>query len=95
MDNRVKFNDEELLTILQRISKDINVDLTGYLIGGLAMIYHGVKAATKDIDIVFTSDTDAELFIGIMEKHNFVQERVIADEYEKLKDLDFKDTKKE
>jgi len=47
-----------LLNIAQKLSKHITV----YAIGGTAMMFHGIKDATLDVDIVFENMKDREIF---------------------------------
>lgn len=47
-----------LLTIAQKLSKPITV----YAIGGTAMMFHGIKDTTLDIDLVFENFEDREAF---------------------------------
>ena len=42
-----------------------------YAIGGSAMIYHGAKKDTKDIDIVFLSENDQKEVVNILEEMGF------------------------
>jgi len=37
-----------------------------FVIGGSAMMYHGVKANTKDVDLVFNKESDKELVLNIL-----------------------------
>lgn len=47
-----------LLSISQKLTKPLTV----YAIGGTAMMFHGIKDATLDIDLVFVTAEDRELF---------------------------------
>jgi hypothetical protein len=47
-----------LLTIAQKLAKPLTV----YAIGGTAMMFHGIKDATLDIDLVFETAEDREAF---------------------------------
>jgi hypothetical protein len=75
---------DELYSVLERVSNEIGAVTDCYLIGGLAMIFHGTKVATKDVDIVFTSDEDAERFEEAAAKFKFGQEAILSTEYDKL-----------
>ena len=46
------------LTLSQRLSKPVTV----YAIGGTAMMFHGLKDATLDVDLVFENSKSRELF---------------------------------
>lgn len=52
-----------LLNIAQKLPRRIIV----YAIGGTAMMFHGFKGATLDIDLVFTSEEDRNAFKLIAE----------------------------
>jgi len=56
---------------LSRVSAELGAPATGYIIGGLAMMRHGVKLATKDVDIVFRKYDKAAAFIRSLEKLGF------------------------
>ena len=43
----------------------------GYVIGGSAMMYHGAKPETKDIDIVFTNEKDQREIVNILKDFGF------------------------
>ncbi|MFH1682514.1 MAG: DUF6036 family nucleotidyltransferase [Candidatus Woesearchaeota archaeon] len=48
--------------LLLAVSMKLNQQITAYAIGGTAMMFLGLKDATKDIDLVFVSDKDREKF---------------------------------
>ena len=62
-DPRNKFEKSELLATLEAISSRLDSKITIYLIGGLAMIFHGVKTVTKDVDIIFDSEPNLKAFL--------------------------------
>ena len=68
MTERRKYNEDELTPVLEEVSKYLEVETTVYLIGGLAMVLHGYKAITIDVDIVFDTDEDLKRFISAAEK---------------------------
>lgn len=59
-----KDQEKLFLDIAQTITKSV----TTYAIGGTAMMFHGIKDATKDIDLVFTDEKDRTVFIKAIEK---------------------------
>ncbi|MCK5396783.1 MAG: hypothetical protein KAJ33_00865 [Thermoplasmata archaeon] len=68
MTERRKYSKDELITVLEEVSKHLVAETTVYLIGGLGMVLHGYKAITRDVDIVFDSDEDLKRFITAAEK---------------------------
>lgn len=48
--------------LLLSISKKLKKNMTVYAVGGTAMMFHGLKNATKDIDLVFISDEERKEF---------------------------------
>lgn len=52
------FNREYLKTEFEKLDKHLPQQLDIYLIGGGAMSFHGLKAATKDIDVILRSQAD-------------------------------------
>jgi hypothetical protein len=47
-------------------------------IGGSAMLFYGLKSATKDVDIVFFSESDRALFAEVLEESGFSR-KIIGD----------------
>ena len=68
MIGRKKHNKSELIPVLEDISKYLEAKTTAYLIGGLAMVLHGYKAITFDVDMVFDSDEDLKRLMAASEK---------------------------
>lgn len=54
----VKDQQDLLLDVSRKLKKKMIV----YAVGGTAMMFHGLKEATKDIDLVFTSDDERKEF---------------------------------
>lgn len=54
----VKEQQDLLLDLAKRLKKKV----TAYAIGGTAMMFHGLKNITKDIDLVFTSEEERKEF---------------------------------
>ncbi len=48
--------------LLLDVSRKLKKKMTVYAVGGTAMMFHGLKEATKDIDLVFTSDKERKEF---------------------------------
>ncbi|MFH1065244.1 MAG: hypothetical protein V1734_01935 [Nanoarchaeota archaeon] len=53
---------EEQERMLLAISKAMKRKITAYAIGGTAMMFYGIKDATKDIDIVFETEKERAAF---------------------------------
>lgn len=55
-------NIKEQQDLLLSIAKKLKKEITVYAVGGTAMMFHAIKDATKDIDIVFENEKDREMF---------------------------------
>ncbi len=64
---------EEQDTLLQRVSRYLNIDVVCYAFGGNAMMYYGYKNATKDIDIIFESEEERTIFIDAIMQLGYKQ----------------------
>jgi len=78
------FGRQALLDALQQIGNNLEKDIAIYLIGGCAMTFMGQKVSTKDIDVVFSSLKDLELFIEAAKKSGFFALKDLAEEYKTL-----------
>lgn len=85
MTNRKKFEKNQLIEALDDISNQLKKPLEAFLVGGLSMIFHGSKLATKDIDIVFSDQKDAQAFIKAANEIGFHDVRDLGHEYIDLK----------
>lgn len=65
------FNREELNELLVEVGSRIEKSIKIYMIGGCALSFKGLKAATKDIDIILTSKEDFNVFNKSMQKAGF------------------------
>lgn len=63
--------------ILRLISSYLKKDITCYAFGGTAMMFYGYKAATKDIDLIFESEKDRELFIDAITQLGYKQKSLV------------------
>ena len=52
------FNKEELDDWLAKVGASVVKPVNAYMIGGCALSFKGLKAATKDIDIILASQED-------------------------------------
>jgi hypothetical protein len=84
MYEREKFEKLKLIEILEKVSKELESEIDGYIIGGLAMMFHGTKLATKDIDIVFDSHEKAYEFMKHLKPRGFHEVQHLTKEYRKI-----------
>ena len=64
---------EDQEALFRLIANYIEEDLECFAIGGTAMMFHGYKTATKDIDLVFKGVTSRQVFISAIEKLGYTQ----------------------
>jgi len=84
MVNTNKFPQNKLVEALNEIENQLPKSIEAYLIGGLAMIFHGAKMATKDVDIVFMDPENAQTFIETAQKIGFFRAESLQEEYRDL-----------
>ena len=84
MTERKKHDRNVLIPVLENIAKHLEAETTVYLIGGLAMVLHGYKAITFDVDIVFDTDEDLKRFMTAAEKADMKTISDKSDEYVQL-----------
>ncbi len=53
------------------IGKQLKKTIECFVIGGSAMMYHGVKSSTKDIDVVLKSPEDAKTLLNVLKRLGF------------------------
>lgn len=59
---------EEILDLFEQVSQKIKLKVDLFLIGGAALMYYGSKEATKDIDLVVSSEKEySELKNALLE----------------------------
>jgi len=80
-------NIEDQNELFKLIADNIDNDLTCFAIGGTAMMFHGYKNATKDIDLVFHSKKDLEVMVKALIKLGY-EEKALFGIYskERIKD---------
>ncbi len=71
VDERKPANKNKLEATFTNIGKHLSRPITVFLIGGGAMCYRGLKLATKDLDLIFTSLEDQETFTMALDKIGF------------------------
>lgn len=81
MTDRKEFEKLQLFNVLKRLSGKLEKEIQGYLIGGLAMIFYGTKLATKDVDVVFDSYENTQVFVKAMKNIGFFEVKNLTGEY--------------
>ena len=76
----LKYIENELKNIGKRIPKKVKV----VLIGGANMMFHGLKAATKDVDIVVMNPNDLKLFSEALDNLGYFEIKRLSKEYTNL-----------
>lgn len=85
MEKKEKLHPDYLLDMLKEIALNLEKTVNVVLIGGLAMVHHGIKETTKDIDIVFNDEKEITHFIRIIKSMGFHRRTEFTDEYLDLK----------
>ena len=62
---------EEQTEFFKLIGSELKKKVECLVVGGSAMMFYGIKTATKDIDIVFISKKEREMFISSLRKLGF------------------------
>jgi len=75
----ISTEDQEQLFAL--IAEYLKSDLICVAIGGTAMMFMGYKSTTKDIDLVFDSEQERDMFIAAIEELGY-KEKAIAELYD-------------
>ena len=83
MKERRMFTEEDLTRALNEAGSRMR-KTSAYLVGGCAMIFMGRKVATKDVDIVFESTSDAKDFVSSLQHAGFAQIRKHTRAYDAL-----------
>ncbi len=75
-------NTQDQEELFRLIAEYLEEDLECVAIGGTAMMFHGYKATTKDIDLVFKNRRDRDVFIGAIVRLGYSQSslRLVYDE---------------
>ena len=81
MVERNRFGSEALLDVLQEVSTSLDIQVEAYLIGGLAMMQHGLKVTTKDVDIVFMDEADEQVVEVALRSLGFHRARELSGPY--------------
>ena len=62
---------EELNLLFEEIDKHLNQKAHFYIIGGAMLLYHGMKEATKDIDIIVDKESEFKTILHILKTLKF------------------------
>lgn len=85
MEERKQFKKDDLYNMLREVSMNLRKPVSAVLIGGMAMMYHGAKQSTKDIDLVFQRKDDIIHFIETIKKMGFRRKEELSEDYLDLK----------
>ena len=69
-----------LESLLDHIGKKLKHEVEGFLIGGNAMLYYGLKEQTKDLDLVFFQRKDLTGIIQIVLNHPLYRKAKVLSE---------------
>ena len=84
MSKRKTYGEPILTGTLSTIAEHLKEEVDIYLIGGGAMMFYGLKPATKDIDIVVLDSKTLSKFISAAEKAGIILAENIGDEYKNI-----------
>ena len=70
-------NTEDQEQLFKLIADYLDDDLECIAIGGTAMMFSGYKNATKDIDLVFSSEKDRKVFVKAIESLGYRQKSLV------------------
>ncbi len=62
---------KQLEKLFHEIDKQLKTDVNVYVIGGVVLLYHGLKPATKDIDIITTDENEYIAFKEVLKSIKF------------------------
>jgi hypothetical protein len=82
--SRPMFDKKYIESEFRKIGKELPEKIQIILLGGANMIYRGLKASTKDIDIVFSDYKELELFFNALKELNYYEFKPKPLEYEML-----------
>ncbi len=74
---------EEFNSLFEEIDKETNVKINVFVIGGAMLLYHGLKPATKDIDLIVNHKLEFVELEKILHKKGFKAKKPTF-EYSKL-----------
>ncbi|MFW6140993.1 MAG: DUF6036 family nucleotidyltransferase [Candidatus Saliniplasma sp.] len=81
----MKLHEEnKIKEIFRNLDEYLNEKVTAYLLGGGAMIYHGSKTATKDIDLVLDDYNQLTILSNTLKRIGYETVTELENQYEKL-----------
>ncbi|MDZ7730585.1 MAG: hypothetical protein U5K37_06230 [Natrialbaceae archaeon] len=87
---RGQFDSEYIESELRRIGRQLETELTVYLIGGGAMALNGLKMTTKDIDLIVTDGDHLKVLQAVLLTNGY---GIVKDPTEEYDDLGAKRTR--
>lgn len=79
-----RFDSEYIESELQRVGRQLETELTVYLIGGGAMAFRGLKNTTKDIDLIVTNGDDLRVLQAVLLNNGYHIVKEPGEEYDDL-----------
>lgn len=84
MAEREKFGKDYVEKEFLNIGLTLKIKMKIFLIGGCTMVFRGLKPATKDVDIIFTSPAELKEFVNVLKSLNYYEVVKLPKEYEKM-----------
>jgi len=81
---RRRFDSEYITSELERVGRQLETELTVYLIGGGAMSFRGLKETTKDIDLIVTDGDDLRVLQAVLLDNGYDIVKEPGEEYDDL-----------
>jgi len=81
---RRRFDSEYIESELERVGRQLEIELTVYLIGGGAMSFRGLKETTKDIDLIVTDGDDLRVLQAVLLDNGYDIVKEPGEEYDDL-----------
>jgi hypothetical protein len=81
---RRRFDSEYIESELRRVGRQLEIELTVYLIGGGAMSFRGLKETTKDIDLIVTDGDDLRVLQAVLLDNGYDIVKEPGEEYDDL-----------
>jgi hypothetical protein len=81
---RRRFDSKYIESELRRVGRQLEIELTVYLIGGGAMSFRGLKETTKDIDLIVTDGDDLRVLQAVLLDNGYDIVKEPGEEYDDL-----------
>ncbi len=82
---RQRFDSEYIKSELERVGRQLETELTVYLIGGGAMAFRGLKETTKNIDLIVTDGDDLRVLRAVLLDNGYDIVKGPGEEYDDLR----------